>query len=199
MTKKANKKAPATPTKAIILGSSNNKYTHLRAEFCLPTTNLSKPGAHCKIGYQKNYANYCLPIQKNSVYLLNLSFNFVLRYPSQISTLHLTFVKNVLELIKVLSGNGLNVRKNLIVVLPLVRHTSATFPTQLTEIQKLESKLFNKNIFFVNAYNEIPEHIKQNDYFDQERNDNVHYSFTVQKIISKINANALDEFLKSRW
>ena len=206
MAKKSKKKTHLKkPTHGIILGSSNNKIVHTLSSFCLPIKNHSEPGGQCRVGYKKSYLSQALPIDRSAIYVLLLSFNGVLKKECQIDSLHLSFVKRVLQTIQVLSTYSLNVRKNLIIGLPLVRFNASLYPQQLAEIRKLEKILTEKNIFFFNILDQIPESIRQSDYFELKlRNgflcsDGIHYSHTVKRITSQVTANALKEFYKSRW
>ena len=205
MAKKSKKKCHyRKPEKFYILGSSNNTITDTLSTFCLPPINKSKGGGNCRIGYPFNYLNQALPIDRSGIYCILLSFNGVLRYEHQITSLNKTFVKRVLQCIQALSSYSLNVRKNLMIGLPLLRHDSSLFPTQLAEIKKLEKKLTAKNIFFFNILDQIPEHIRQNDFFELRKKngityyDKVHYSYSVKKITAQVTAKALEEFYKSR-
>ena len=204
MTKKPFKKFQPKPTFCKILGSSNNVDTDKYAHFCLEPKNLSKSGAHCKIGIPKNYCNFALgysgQLCKRSIYLICLSWNHFLRTESQIKYLHLTYVKAVLQLIRILSENGLNIYKNLIIITPPLRfYNTSTYPIQLQEIQHLKSKLLSKNIFCVDINEKIPTSILENNYFDPDRSDGVHYSIEVEKIISQTAAAALQNFMDKKW
>ena len=196
------------PDKCTILGSSNNKRTHKLANFCLPTTNKSRSGAHSKVGVPNNYLNQvlgttpyeCLEIDKRSVHILLLSFNYLLFEPSDIHKLHLTFIKNVLILLRVLSENGLNLQNNLIVLSPPIRFfDTSTHKIQLDEITKLGEKLIQKRIFFVNTYELLPKDLKEKNYFCRKKVDGFHYSDEVIKSISLIAADSLKKFLDSKF
>ena len=105
-----------------------------------------------------------------------------------------------MQLIRILSENGLNIYKNLIIITPPLRfYNTSTYPIQLQEIQHLKSKLLSKNIFCVDINEKIPTSILENNYFDPDRSDGVHYSIEVEKIISQTAAAALQNFMDKKW
>ena len=72
------------PNKALLAGSSNNLYTHKKAEFILRVEPRARRGGSALLGFENNYCLQLLPLKPRSIVIILLSFNYVLKKSSQI-------------------------------------------------------------------------------------------------------------------
>ena len=175
------------PNKCCVVGSSNNLKSHQFGQFCLAPENLSIRGAHAG-----TYIKQLLPLKFRTVIILMLSFNNVLRYEHQISSLREKFCRQVQVCLQTLREQNLNLQKKLIIGLPPLRLRKRTWNQQRLVVQDLQQILDKLGIYHFNPM----DYVDQNNFLARDR---VHYLHEAEKIVSEQAAQHLKIFMSTRW
>ena len=175
------------PNKCCVVGSSNNLKSHQFGQFCLSPENLSIRGAHTG-----TYLKQLLPLKFRCVIILMLSFNNVLRYEHQISSLREKFCRQVQICLQTLKNQKLSLQKKLIVGLPPFRLGKGTWDQQRLVVQDLQQILDKLRIYHFNPM----DYVDQNNFLARDR---VHYLPYAEIIVSEQAAQHLRKFMDTRW
>ena len=190
MTKKTRRKQKPydnIPNKCCVVGSSNNINIKRLGQFHLPVENLSIRGAHTG-----TYLKQLLPLKFRTVIILMLSFNNVLRYEHQISSLREKFCRQVQVCLQTLKEQNLNLQKKLIIGLPPLRLGRGTWGQQRVVVQDLQRILDKLGVYYFNPM----DYVNPNNFLKKDR---VHYLPYAEKIVSEQAAQHLKIFMSTRW
>ena len=186
----------------IICGSSNHKFLDKHKDFSVPfppskIINRSQGGANVLLETQYSYSHQFFgkgtKIEPLALYVLNLSFNELLRTASQLEVCEKTYTFRTIQTLELLFSHKL--RKNqLLVGLPLPRLSVSLFQRQLNIIQELKIALSKKGIKSFNIFVDIPEEFLSNArYFGKDR---YHFSHQINRISAISIAKNISLFLK---
>ena len=147
--------------------------------------------------YSANHALFYLslllsPLKFRCVIILMLSFNNVLRYEHQISSLREKFCRQVQVCLQTLKTQNLNLQKKLIIGLPPFRLSKRTWDQQRLVVQDLQQILDKLGIYHFNPM----DYVDQNNFLARDR---VHYLPYAEKIVSEQAAEHLKVFMTARW
>lgn len=189
-----NKNRSFKPDKLIIIGSSNTTKIGEFAKFPLSLFNNSKPGGSVLLSKNNNFVTQCVPIQRNSLYLIFLSFNHILKSESQLKTLQIEFQKRVLQTLSTLRSFGLK-KEQTIICTPLPRFNQTTWAKQIEEGTKLQHKLKALNWTCVDVYANLHTELTNEHFFCQKRQDFVHYSSATLALVAKLANSAVRQHI----
>lgn len=173
--KRVRKRKQFRPKKLVFAGSSNNVGLENLIEFAIKPNNRSKPGASALMCRNNNYCTQIAPPDKDTLYVLFLSFNYILQFEKQLSTFQRDFQRRVIQTLSTLRSFGLK-KEQLIVYTPLPRFNQTTWAPQLEECAKLQQKLRGLKYQCIDAFAEIPNDIINSEFFCTRKRDNTHYS-----------------------
>ena len=190
----------------ILCGSSNHKSLKKSKYFSVPfpsakIINRAQGGANVLPGTELSYSPQFVgrtgtEIEPTALYVLNLSFNELLKTADQLEACAEAYTFRTLQTLDLLFSYKL--RKNqLLVGLPLPRLSVSLFQKQITIVQGLKEALDRKGIKSFDIFPEIPSTLTQNDrlYFKSNK-DRFHFSEEVDNISATIISDNIKLFLK---
>ena len=190
MSKRIRKRKGFRPKKLVFAGSSNTVKLENLIEFVIKPDNRSKPGASALLCRNNNYCTQIAPPNRDTLYVLFLSFNHILRFENQLATFQRDFQKRILQTLTTLRSFGLK-KEQVIIYTPLPRFNQTTWTPQLKECTKLQQKLSELNYQCIDTFAEIPKDIVNSEFFCTRKRDDTHYSRRTLVALAQATNNAI--------